>query len=218
MAALYVREIRRVQPHGPYFIGGYCLGGTIAYEMAQQLQAQGEQVALLAMFDTMNWYRVPRPSFLGKRYYEAQRLFFHAANFLRLDSAGKSKFFWEKVKIFRSRIPVWRGRLLGIIVKDASLAKSKFLMLGQVWELNDHAAFNYAPQPYPGSVTDFRPVKQYRMCNKPELKWDHLAQGGQKIVTLPVYPASMLVEPFVKHLAEALRKCMDNVILGDKTR
>src|SRR5207249_10218034 len=37
MAALYINEIRRVQPEGPYFIGGYCLGGTIAYEIAQQL-------------------------------------------------------------------------------------------------------------------------------------------------------------------------------------
>jgi len=217
MAALYVTEIQRAQPRGPYFIGGYCLGGTIAYEMAQQLRAQGEHVALLAMFDTMNWYNVPRPSFFGKRYYETQRLLFHAANFVRLDSAGKAKFFWEKVKIFKSRIPVWRGKLLGKFVKDAGLAKSKSLMLGQVWELNDHAAFNYAPQPYPGSVTDFRPIKQYRMCNKPELKWDRLAQGGQKIVTLPVYPAGMLVEPFVKHLAGALRKCMDSAIRGDRT-
>ena len=218
MAALYVREIRRVQPDGPYFIGGYCLGGTIAYEMAQQLREQGEQVALLAMFDTMNWYKVPRPSFFGKRYYETQRLLFHSANFFRLNFAGKAKFFWEKVKIFRSRIPVWRGKLLGKFVKDASSAKSKSWMLGQVWELNDHAAFNYAPRPYPGSVTDFRPVKQYRMCNKPELKWDRLAQGGQKIVTLPVYPAGMLVEPFVKHLADALKKCMDDAILDDRAR
>ena len=217
MATLYVREIRRAQPRGPYFIGGYCLGGTIAYEMAQQLNAQDEQVALLAMFDTMNWYKVPRPSFFGKRYYETQRLLFHAANFLRLDSAGKAKFFWEKVKIFRSRLPVWRGKLVGEFGRDASSVKSKSWMLSQVWELNDHAAFNYAPQPYPGSVTDFRPVKQYRMCNKPELKWDRLAQGGQKTVTLPVYPAGMLVEPFVKHLADALKKCMDSAILGDRT-
>ena len=215
MAALYVREIRRAQPRGPYFVGGYCLGGTIAYEMAQQLQAQGEQVALLAMFDTMNWYKVPPPSFFAKRYYEAQRLLFHAANFLRLDSAGKAKFFWEKVKIFSSRVPVWRGKLLGKFVKDASIAKSKSLMLGQLWALNDHAAFNYTPRPYPGSITDFRPVKQYRMCDKPELKWDRLAQGGQRIVTLPVYPAGMLVEPFVKHLAEALKKCMDGAIFGN---
>ena len=52
MATAYAKEIRRKQPHGPYFLGGYCMGGTVAYEIAQQLQAQGERVALLALFDT----------------------------------------------------------------------------------------------------------------------------------------------------------------------
>jgi hypothetical protein len=50
------------------------------------------------------------------------------------------------------------------------------------------------------------------MNSKPELKWDRLAQGGHEIVVLPVYPAGMLVEPFVKHLAVALRKSMDVAI------
>ena len=200
MAELYVKEIRAVQPYGPYFLGGYCMGGTIAYEMAQQLRAQGEQVALLALFDTMNWYKVPFPSIWGKGYHAGQRLLFHAANFFKLDSAGKAKFFWEKVKVFRTRIPVWRGKLLSKFVKNSPAAKSKSRVLGQIWALNDLAGINYAPQPYPGVITDFRPVKQYRRCNKPALKWDHLAEGGQEIVVLPVYPAGMLVEPFVKRL------------------
>jgi thioesterase domain-containing protein/acyl carrier protein len=212
MAALYVKEIRRVQSSGPYFIGGYCMGGTIAFEMAQQFRAQGERVALLALFDTMNWYKVPLPSLWDKTYHAGQRLMFHAANFFSLDSAGKAKFFWEKVKILRQRIPVWRGMLLGTFVKNSTTAKSKSRVLGQIWEANDRAGFHYSPQPYPGVITDFRPVKQYRICNKPELKWDHLAQGGQEIVVLPVYPAGMLVEPFVKHLAVALRRSIDVAI------
>ncbi|MDY7023864.1 MAG: SDR family oxidoreductase, partial [Cyanobacteriota bacterium] len=52
IAADYVREIRRVQPHGPYFLAGLSNGGNIAFEMAQQLKTQGEEVALIAMFDT----------------------------------------------------------------------------------------------------------------------------------------------------------------------
>ena len=52
MAAQYIREIRKVQPTGPYFLGGWCLGGYLAYEAAQQLRAQGEEVALLAMIQT----------------------------------------------------------------------------------------------------------------------------------------------------------------------
>lgn len=202
MAALYVKEIQRVQPHGPYFLGGYCLGGTIAYEAARQFEAKGEQVALLALFDTMNWSKVGLPSIWGKSYYAVQRLVFHAANFLHLDFAGKGRFFSEKVKILQSRLPVWRGMLLG---KFSAATKSESRVLGQIWQANDRAAMDYVPQPYPGTVTDFRPTKQYRMFNKPGLKWDGLARGGEKVVVLPVYPAGMLVEPFVEHLALALK-------------
>lgn len=52
IAADYIKEIRSVQPTGPYYLSGLSNGGNIALEMAQQLQAEGEQVALLAMFDT----------------------------------------------------------------------------------------------------------------------------------------------------------------------
>ena len=48
----YLKEIRCVQPHGPYYLGGYCFGGMVAYEMARLLTAQGEKVAMLAMFNT----------------------------------------------------------------------------------------------------------------------------------------------------------------------
>ncbi|MGE0652688.1 MAG: thioesterase domain-containing protein, partial [Alphaproteobacteria bacterium] len=52
MAAYYVDEIKKVQPVGPYYFGGYSFGGRVAYVMAQQLRAADEQVALLALFDT----------------------------------------------------------------------------------------------------------------------------------------------------------------------
>lgn len=55
MAARYVREIQVVQPEGPYLLGGYCMGGTVAYEVAQQLARQGHEIALLALFETYNW-------------------------------------------------------------------------------------------------------------------------------------------------------------------
>jgi aspartate racemase len=51
MASCYIQELLIVQPEGPYFLGGLCAGGIIAFEMAQQLQAQGQEVALLALFD-----------------------------------------------------------------------------------------------------------------------------------------------------------------------
>ena len=55
MAELYLSEIRQVQPHGPYLLAGWSLGGLIALEAAQQLPAAGEEVALVAMFDTLSF-------------------------------------------------------------------------------------------------------------------------------------------------------------------
>ena len=52
MAAHYLEEIRELQPHGPYLLGGWSMGGTVAFEMAQQLRAQGEATALLVLIDS----------------------------------------------------------------------------------------------------------------------------------------------------------------------
>jgi FkbH-like protein len=51
MAAFYVEQIRSIQPHGPYLVGGMCAGGVIAFEMAACLQRQGERVQLVTILD-----------------------------------------------------------------------------------------------------------------------------------------------------------------------
>jgi acyl transferase domain-containing protein len=58
MASHYISEVKRVQPEGPYLLGGFSGGGVIAYEMALQLKAREEEVALLAFIDTMcpDWF------------------------------------------------------------------------------------------------------------------------------------------------------------------
>ena len=61
MAERYLAELRRVQPHGPYFLCGHSFGGLIAYELAQRLRAAGEEVGLLVLLDT--W--TPRPAQLS---------------------------------------------------------------------------------------------------------------------------------------------------------
>ncbi len=212
MARLYAKEIRKFQPHGPYLLGGYCMGGTLAYEVARLFRAAGEEISLLALFDSTNWYNIPVPSLWGRAYHEVERLYFHAANFFRLDFDGKRKFFEEKVEALRNRVPVWRGMLLAKFKKDESSGASEALVLGQIWRANDHACFIYKPQPFPGVVTDFRPLKQYRVFDRPGTKWSDLAQGGEQVVVLPVYPAGMLVEPFVTHLATALKKSIDAAV------
>ncbi len=214
MATLYVEEIRAIQPHGPYYLGGYCLGGTIALEMAQQLTRSGEEVALLALFDTLNWSKIAPYSILSKTYHQGERLLFHARNFTVLSFKDKIKFFQEKLKILRSRSNIWRGKL----TRRLSENKSESSLLAQIWDITDNAAVKYAAKPYPGRITDFRPLKQYSKYLGPDIYWDELAGGGYDIVTLPVFPAGMLLEPFVRTLATELKMSMDRAMDSASTR
>ena len=52
MAARYLRELRSVQPEGPYRLGGWSMGGLVAFEMARQLEHDGQEVELVALIDT----------------------------------------------------------------------------------------------------------------------------------------------------------------------
>lgn len=61
IAACFVEKVLGTQPQGPYIIGGYCLGGILAYEMSAQLQAAGHKVSLLVMLDT------PSPTYFESR-------------------------------------------------------------------------------------------------------------------------------------------------------
>jgi phthiocerol/phenolphthiocerol synthesis type-I polyketide synthase E len=212
MAALYVKEIRRIQPNGPYYLGGYGMGGTTALEMAQQLHALGQETALLALFDTMNWSSILPASIWRETYHFAQRAGFHGMNFFLLDFQGKVKYFKEKFKALRSRSYPWPGRLPGRLGKEPSESSGKSVARARIWEANDRAILTYIPRAYPGKITDFRPMVQYARYSSPELKWRQLAHGGQEIMSLPVYPAGMLLEPFVKYLADALRGAIDKAI------
>jgi len=212
IAALYVQEIRSIQRHGPYFLGGYCLGGTIALEMAQQLTRNGEEVALLALFDTLNWSKIPPYSIWSKTYHQGERLVFHARNFMLLRFKDKIKFFQEKLKILRSRSNIWRGMLSRKLGKEPHGSRSESSLLAQIWDITDRAAVRYVARPYPGRITDYRPLKQYSKYFGPNIYWDGLALGGYDTVVLPVYPAGMLLEPFVKQLAAELKVSMDRAM------
>jgi amino acid adenylation domain-containing protein len=52
MARHYVREVRRIEPHGPYLLCGRCLGSLVVYEMARRIESAGEEVALLVSIDS----------------------------------------------------------------------------------------------------------------------------------------------------------------------
>ncbi|HET9276999.1 MAG TPA: thioesterase domain-containing protein, partial [Flavitalea sp.] len=58
IAAHYVKEIKQLQPHGPYCISGFCEGGNVAFEIAHQLEAQGDKVSALVLFEYYSPYAV----------------------------------------------------------------------------------------------------------------------------------------------------------------
>lgn len=58
LAACYVDEILTVQPEGPYLLGGYCVGGFVAFKTAQQLHAHGKLLALLSLVERTGTGRI----------------------------------------------------------------------------------------------------------------------------------------------------------------
>ena len=81
-----------------------------------------------------------------------------------------------------------------------------------MWQINDRSSVAYVAKPYDGIVTDFRPMRQYSKYRPAEDDWSRLALRGVELITLPVYPAGMLLSPFVKHLANALNVCISRTI------
>ena len=213
MATHYIAEIRKVQPSGPYYLGGFCMGGNVALEIAQQLKAQGEKVALVAFMETLNLSALPPSSLATQAYFNWQRLSFHFGNVRLLSAKHRLQFLWEKMKITRSRANIWRGALLHRVLRNGH--KSEAWTLAQLWEINDRAVMNYVPKPYTGYVVNLRPKQQYARNEDPAVNWQGIVAGGPEVVLLPVYPAGMLVEPFVKHLADGLRAALDKAMQAE---
>ncbi len=217
MAAHYVKEIKVVQPDGPYLLGGYCMGGTVALEIAQQLYARGEKVALLALLETYNFSNNPPQSLLESFYYNMQKIEFHWRNFLLLESKEKFTFINEKLKAVKGRRKVWLGMITSKLGNIFHNANGQSSILSEIWQINDDASLTYVPKPYPGPITQFVPVKEYARHEGPGLGWHDLARGGLEIHQLPVYPAGMLVEPFVHILAGKLKGCIQKALENDST-
>jgi thioesterase domain-containing protein len=208
MAAHYIRELREVQPNGPYLLGGYCLGGTIAYEMARQLQREGAEVPFLAMFDTYNYARALKGSFTG---FILEKLRFHLGNFVRLRPRDMWAYLVEKVRLARD------GELANLLTSrpgsagDVGVARAETGIEANVQAINDRAAEVYQPAPLNARLTLFKPHVNYKFYPDPNMGWEGLALGGLDIVELPVNPHAMLVEPYVRQLAAELKARLDRL-------
>jgi len=106
LANRYIQAILSAQPEGPYYLGGYCMGGTIALEMARQMQEQGRNVELVIFLETYNIRTLGKvaTSPVYAVWNQILNLWFHFGNMLCLDSQDKRRFFLEKAQTELSRM------------------------------------------------------------------------------------------------------------------
>jgi amino acid adenylation domain-containing protein len=209
MAAHYLKEIIAVQPHGPYFLGGYCLGGVIAFEMAQQLKSLGEKTEIVIMLDTYNNSVLFRSKILLRApLHVLQNAWFHAANAVSIQPADRKRFIAEKTDIALTRFKIIvRSAYHSLRPRNGHESGNGYPHLS-VKKANDFAAFHYVPQPYEGRVAVIRPKGHFIGLDSPSLGWHGFVRGGLEIHALPVYPKGMLIEPFCGTLAETLKACL----------
>jgi amino acid adenylation domain-containing protein len=206
MAMCYLREVRKVQPKGPYYLGGYCLGGTVAYEMAQILSREGEEVPLLAMLDTYNFSRALKVSL---RSFLLQKAKFHLANLVHLRPDRMIEYLKEKTRLaLGGELANLRTSMPGSS-RDNGTSRATSGVEAEVQAINDHAAEAYDPKPYPGVLALFKPRFNYKFYPDPKMGWSDLALGGLDIVEVAVNPHSMLLEPYVQVLAAQLKERID---------
>jgi aspartate racemase len=227
MAAHYVSEIRSVQPNGPYLLSGWCFGGLVAFEMAQQLHRLGERVDLLAMLNAPSTpgYRAltPNPELAPVAVRAKQRLH----EFSGLHGRDKVKYsihklhaqvVWRK-KQLRRKVVRWtfrattglRHRVYDYYIKRRrplpdALRNTYFL------NINSLAEDRYQHQDYPGSMVVFRDQGPYP---DPYLGWGRFVKGELDAYEIPVSVSdhrALMQEPAVRLLAEKIEEYLSRKV------
>lgn len=222
MVSHYIEKIRSIQSEGPYLLGGLCMGGVLAFEIARQLQAQGQKIALVALFDAAD---VQAPKRIGQ--ITGQRLS-RFSSLLRQEQQlrGQERLNYilnkalEKVKNlityeFKTKVENRRDKFKVMIYRyylDKGLTLPKFLQNISVRTVYKFAAQEYVPQVYQGKVILFRASfgvdtdePLVNIISDPLFGWGKRATDGVKVYDTPGGHSSMLQEPFVQVLAEKLK-------------
>ena len=202
MAEAYIAELRDVQPHGPYFLGGFSGGGITAFEMAQQLRRDGEEVALLVMLDT----RLPVTPELtpaDRMKIQMQRLQQQGPSYV--GEWAKSRWQWELGKL--------RARF-----EEPEEAQSDEFHNDAIEQAFRAALPRYRMEKLPGRIILFRPKMDefYRLGPDrvlsremewvwPDNGWSPWAQGID-VYEVPGDHDSMVLEPNVRVMVARLRE------------
>ena len=215
IAASLIKKMRLLQPEGPYPLGGWCMDGVVAYEMARQLQALGERVPLVVLFDAENPASLKEYSkfdlFKVRSYLLAQKWRFFFTNLLglRLKEAAAYVQVCVTSSLRLLRLKIWEVNYkfhlrVGRRIEGSLLNNYRILF---------NAVRNYRPKPYSGRVVIFRcesrPEGRFR---DDRYGWSGLAVGGLELHFVPGNHVDMFREPNVEIMANTLRACLDTAL------
>jgi amino acid adenylation domain-containing protein/FkbH-like protein len=216
IAAHYVADLRRLQPHGPYQLGGYCFGGNVAYEMARQLRAQGETIALLALINCMppnsSYDRVELNPGFCLRF--MRNLLYWGKYVWQLKPGRRRHFLAWKLRAIRSKL-VLKTRPSGAAplnfdIEDFVDLASQPEGKRSLWQAHVHALFKHQHKPYPGPITLLRTRGHTLFCSFDETYgWRDFAEEGVAVHIISGAHETIMDEPHVKALAEELGKCLE---------
>jgi thioesterase domain-containing protein/acyl carrier protein len=198
IASAYLAEIRKKQPQGPYYLGGICIGGILAYDIAGRLEAAGEEVRLLALVDSF----LPGDlQYLHVRSGIMEYLDCHLGEMLLLSGAARLKYIARWIANGFVRL----GWAVGFRPRDFVARATR-----HVAEANMKAVRAYLPQPYAGKITQFLCGDgPHRSFEDRRLAWSSLAAAGLEIHIVPGNHLTMVEEPHVRVLARELQACLD---------
>jgi len=221
MAAEYIEALRSIQPQGPYLIGGQSFGGLVAFEMAQQLLARGEEVGLLALLDTWSpviFERLPRENddalllsvIAGTLAREkGKHLLLSPEQLRQMDADEQLNYFLEQIR---------QADLLGRdIPADVGASYVRRFLAGYRARLR--AARDYQPMPYAGVITLMRASEQDPQSvkdlaesgidiNEPTYGWRELTSATVDVRYVPGSHETMNQQPHVRSLADQLSRCL----------
>jgi thioesterase domain-containing protein len=223
MASFYIREMRELQPEGPYYLGGASFGGIVAFEVAQQLKAAGHEVGLLALFDTFGpgypAFRSPRlVRWAGGLYRRVQH---HFGSLLLLEEGQRGAYVRQKVEKARRMLRVGYKKRKQATERALREVRHKGVPAEIAYQPHviSEALEKYKPEPYCGRITLFR--AQYQPIGiRPdrEMGWGGYAFEGVEVIEVPGYHAAIVVEPRVRFCAQELQRCLEAAYLKPRKR
>ncbi|NJO16202.1 MAG: acyltransferase domain-containing protein [Thioploca sp.] len=214
MAKEYLNALQRIQPHGPYLLGGWSFGGVVAFEMAQQLRKQDQQVALLALFD------IGPPLKISQLVTEATLLTWFAID-LGICVDSEASLWLDTLENLESQEQLFyfltQGKQAKILPATTEIRDIQPLV--QVFKANLQALQNYIPQPYPNSITLFRATESFNFLTSvllessySLLEWGKLSQEPLEIYTVSgSNHYTILAKPYIEQVGKQLTHCIKKV-------